>query len=96
VQRNGAAAIDLRLGDIERLSLPRADLVLANLTGAMLRRNAAALASLVPGGHLIVSGFLNEETDDVAQAFKSFAVSNERADEDGWSALVLRIRSAGG
>ena len=37
----------------------RADVVLANLTGALLERSAATLGALVtPGGHLIVSGFM--------------------------------------
>jgi ribosomal protein L11 methyltransferase len=39
------------------------DVVLANLTGGMLERFASKLAELVrPGGHLIVSGFMEGET----------------------------------
>jgi ribosomal protein L11 methyltransferase len=92
IQRNGAT-IDLRLGDIERLSLPRADLVLANLTGAMLRRNAVGIASFAAGGRVIASGFLNDESEEVERAFRPLTASSDRADEDGWSALLLHIRS---
>lgn len=91
IQRN-AAKVDLRLGDVERLSLPRADVVVANLTGAMLRRNVATLIALAPAGTLIISGFLVEETADVERAFAPFTASGQRADEDGWGALVLRLR----
>ena len=43
--------------------MSRSSIVLANLTGALLERDAGTLASLVePGGHLIVSGFMESET----------------------------------
>lgn len=93
VERN-RARVELRLGDLEELSLARADVVIANLTGAMLRRTVARLAALAPAGVLIVSGFLVEEAADVESAFAPLTLSHSRADEDGWAAIVLRMRSA--
>jgi ribosomal protein L11 methyltransferase len=69
---------------------PAADLVLANLTGAMLMRTAARLAALVvPGGQLVVSGFTSDEAGGVEAALTGFAVA-AREREDEWCACVLR------
>ena len=60
---NGASTrVELRALDLDRRGADALvgafDLVLANLTGAMLERHRAALAALVaPGGSLIASGF---------------------------------------
>ena len=82
-------AIVFRTGDIAALGAP-ADLVLANLTGAMLTRSAAFLASAVAaGGRLIVSGFMLDERDAVEAALTGFAVE-ARCDEQGWCAATLR------
>jgi ribosomal protein L11 methyltransferase len=79
-------------GDIAATREP-ADLVLANLTGAMLIRAADDLTRAVaPGGRLIVSGFVLDERADVEQALSAFAVE-ARLDEDGWCAATLRRRS---
>lgn len=84
-------AVDFRTGDIAALGEP-ADLVLANLTGAMLTRSADYLSrAVVPGGRLIVSGFMHDERDEVEAALSAFAVE-ARYDEDGWCAATLRRR----
>ncbi len=76
--------------DVFTAPWPAADLVLANLTGAMLVRTATQLASLVlPGGQLIVSGFIDDEATGVEAALTGFAVET-RDREDEWCALVLR------
>jgi ribosomal protein L11 methyltransferase len=72
----------------------RFDVVLANLTGAVLARHAAALAALaVPGGSLIASGFQQPEADAVAAALDHAGWTlRSRLDEDDWvgAAFVLR------
>ncbi len=69
-----------------------ADVVLANLTGAMLIRAAAPLAAMVvPGGTLVVSGFMHYERDGVEAALDAFDVVS-RTHEDEWCADVLRRR----
>jgi ribosomal protein L11 methyltransferase len=82
-------AVEFRSGDIAALGAP-VDLVLANLTGAMLTRSADYLAhAVVPGGLLVVSGFMDDERDAVETALTGFAVE-ARFDEDGWCAATLR------
>ena len=84
-------AVDFRVGDIAALGAP-VDLVLANLTGAMLTRSADHLArAVVPGGLLIISGFMHDERDEVEAGLSAFAVE-ARVDEDGWWAATLRRR----
>jgi len=80
----------------DRTQLGRFDLVLANLTGAMIAREAGLLASLVaPRGHLIASGFQPDEVDAVTTSLVPHGLTLvERADEDGWVGVKLgKVRS---
>jgi ribosomal protein L11 methyltransferase len=81
--------VEFRAADLLAGGLPTADIVTANLTGALLVRQAALLLQLLrPTGTLIVSGLLEEEEDDVVEAFRSARVVwKER--EEGWVALGL-------
>jgi ribosomal protein L11 methyltransferase len=89
---NGVA-IDIREADLAALSLPPADIVLANLTGAMLQRHAAALGSLVaPGGTLVVSGFSPGESDDVEAAVAAKVAVKRTAGEWGAAAFTCLNR----
>lgn len=66
------------------------DVVTANITGAMVARHAPALASWIrSGGHLIVSGFTEDEEDSVAGALRRAGLTVvAREDEDEWVALA--------
>jgi ribosomal protein L11 methyltransferase len=56
--------------DLQQADLSPADVVLANLTGAVLVHTASRLKSVLrPGGRLIVSGLQSHERDDVLAAF---------------------------
>jgi ribosomal protein L11 methyltransferase len=89
-----ARHVDVEVADLTSRELPRADVVTANLTGALLVRSAATLIGAVrPGGTLILSGVLAHERDDVCRAFAPAAVIWER-EEDGWVGLIF-TRSAG-
>ena len=68
------------------------DVVLANLTGGMLRSSAARLRELVnPGGVLITSGFDTDERPAVAEAL---GLTEDAAFvEDSWVGLVFRRRT---
>jgi len=92
VDLNGVAAdVDLRVADIRDPDLPHADIVIANLTGALLSRYRAELLARVPqAGRLIVSGFTVEEEPAVRQAFAPGAITGERDQEDEWVCLTLR------
>jgi len=66
------------------------DVVLANLTGGLLRRIAHQLISLVrPGGALVISGFQSFESDDVLAAFAPRTTSVRRVREGDWEAALL-------
>jgi ribosomal protein L11 methyltransferase len=69
---------------------PVSDLVVANLTGGMLRASAERIQSLInPGGLLVISGFDETERDAVRQAFSPFDLVRFLS-EEGWVSLVLR------
>ena len=89
VERNGTA-VELLESDLSRISVAPADIVLANLTGAVLQRYADSLKRLViRGGVLIVSGFSSGDLDDVARALNASQL--EPAQQDGWAAASLTI-----
>jgi ribosomal protein L11 methyltransferase len=70
--------------------LGAADVVAANLTGALHVRSAAPLlAAARPGGILILSGLQISERDDVRKAFAAAAVVRERT-EDEWVCFVMK------
>lgn len=88
--RNGAVgAIEIVEGDLASLAGRRAAVVVANLTGAVLQRHAAALRALViDGGTLIVSGF---SPDDVAGVTAALGVPVADVRRDGeWAAARLQ------
>jgi ribosomal protein L11 methyltransferase len=91
IARNGAApSIDIIRDDLASLRIERADIVLANLTGAVLVRYAEELRSLlVEGGYLILSGFAPQDVAVITSAFAGLTVIDEKADGE-WAALFLR------
>jgi ribosomal protein L11 methyltransferase len=85
-----AARVELCLGDLEKAELPPSDVVVANLTGALLVRAAGRIdAATRPGGTLIVSGLLTRERDEVRNAFGVFDLVAE-TEEGDWACLILR------
>ena len=92
---DSAHPVTFTVGDLMAMELPPADLVTANLTGALLIRAARRLQRAVgPGGALIVSGLLVEESDDVRRAFADLEIVGE-AEEDGWTTFTARRLSNG-
>jgi ribosomal protein L11 methyltransferase len=72
-----------------------ADILVANLTGALLAREAARLVAAVrPGGQLILSGLLNAERPDVAAAFLERTRLLAEPSEEEWTALLLEKPAA--
>jgi ribosomal protein L11 methyltransferase len=90
LERNGATGtIEVREEDLSSLTLSPADIVTANLTGAVLQKYANSLRRLVkPGGALIVSGFSPEESGDVLGALGLRAEREVREGE--WAAALVR------
>lgn len=82
--------VRFELKDLRAAPLPNADVITANLTGALLIRSAESLfAALNHGGSLIVSGLQSHERDDVVRAFRLGQVVWEGA-EDEWAAIIFR------
>lgn len=83
-------AVRFAVGDVA-VPGPAADVVLANLTGAMLIRDAGHLARwTAPGGHLVVSGFMEDERGAVEAGLAPAFDVRARLDDDGWCGLTLR------
>jgi len=91
IERNGAGpSIDIICDDLEGLRIERADVVLANLTGAVLVRHAEKLRGLaVAGGYLVLSGFAPLDAAVILAAFKG-ATAVDQSSEGDWSSLSLR------
>ena len=80
------------VGDLADTRLPAADLVVANLTGALLVREATALLGAVDGsGFLVVSGILDSEEEAVGRAFCDAEL--RRRDREGeWVCLTFNLK----
>jgi ribosomal protein L11 methyltransferase len=90
VRNGGDARIEIREADLGDLALQPADIVLANLTGAVLQRFALTLRSLAaPDGVLIVSGFSPDELPAVVTALDAVVVHDRHDGE--WCAATLTL-----
>ncbi len=85
----GALTTRFDLADLRDTPLPAADVVVANLTGAVLVQSAAVLSGAVRRqGTLIVSGLQAHERADVLAAFEGRSMVWS-AEEEDWVALAL-------
>ena len=96
IARNGAApSIDIICDGLDGLRIERADVILANLTGAVLVRYAAELRGLArDGGYSILSGFAPADVAVIRTAFAGLTLIHESAEGD-WAALTLRLSGFG-
>ncbi len=86
----GVSGVSFIAGDLATDRLEPADVVTANLTGALLVRSASRLLDAVSlGGILILSGLMKEERDAVVRAFGAEAPVWERT-EDEWVGLAVK------
>ena len=87
---NHESRIALEVADLRASAIGQFDVVVANLTGGLLMATAPRLQSFaLPGGRLVLSGFLEEEERDVLAAFPD-CLSESRAQDDEWRCAVLR------
>jgi ribosomal protein L11 methyltransferase len=96
IARNGGAgAIDVICDDLNTLKAEPADVVLANLTAAVLVRHASRLMKLTrPHGYLVLSGFAPDHLmTEIQSAFEGMQVVKEIGEGD-WSAVCLQRASA--
>ena len=90
LELNPRARVTLIVGDLRSAVPGSANVVLANLTGALLISAAPQLRQLTkPGGRLILSGFVTREERDVLQAFAPLQIEH-RAQEEEWLCVTLR------
>ena len=93
IAANGLAdAIDLALGSLSDVNTG-SDLVVANILAPVIIAMASSgLAQRVnPGGVLVVSGILEEQTDAVTEALQDGGLHvTERRIQEEWAALVAR------
>lgn len=90
IDRNGATGrIEVLEVDLSSVSLRPADIVLANLTSAVLQRHADPLRRLAASsGVLVVSGFSRDELEAIAGALA--ATLRQVLDEGEWTAAILQ------
>jgi ribosomal protein L11 methyltransferase len=89
---NGAdSQIAVRQADIRTAEIDPADVVTANLTGALLIAEADRIRGLVrPAGQLVLGGFVAAESADVLAAYAPPFEVVQSAAEDEWHAARLR------
>jgi len=73
----------------------RFDTVVANILSSPLKLMAPMLAGRVaPQGHLVLSGVLARQAEEVAEAYAPFITLGVWAEQDGWVALHGQLGSA--
>ena len=72
LELNHVPNVKLRVGDVMTLPLRPADVVTANLTGALIGASDRLLTVVRPGGVLIMSGIHAAERDEVRRVFAGF------------------------
>jgi ribosomal protein L11 methyltransferase len=91
--RNGAGGqLHVQLAGLDDPALRPADVVCANLTGTLLRRQGARVQALVaPGGRAVLSGFTEDDAPWVREVFDACDVE-AIYEEEFWVAYVMRRR----
>jgi ribosomal protein L11 methyltransferase len=75
-------------GNPTRASSGQYDVVLANILAGPLIELAPGLAgSLAPGGHIVLSGVLEDQAEHVAAAYSGFCGRMQVREKDGWVLL---------
>ena len=83
----GVSSVSFETNDLRTLPDRRQpfafDVVTANLTGALLVQSREILESVVrPGGHLVLSGVMNHEREDVQRAFAALRLAWVREEQE--------------
>lgn len=86
---NRGASVVVREGDFRSATLEPVNVVVANLTGALLRDAAQRILDLtLPGGRVILSGVTKDEEASVVGAYSDAAVI-ARTEEAEWICVAL-------
>jgi len=91
LELNHVTNVELVVADLMKDALPQADVVVANLVGALIVRAAPRLlAAVASGGVLILSGILATERRDIEQAFTNREIAYV-VQEDEWLAVTISL-----
>lgn len=86
--------VTLRCYTVEAFVPSPAQIVLANILANPLRALAPALAGLVePNGHLVLSGILAEQAEELMDCYKTWFVFDPPVFAEGWTRLVGQRRA---
>ena len=92
VEKRNEADKDLVLQTVSE-SLPKADIVLANILAGPLHELASSMANLVvPNGALVLSGILKDQAVDLARTYSAWFDMDEPVFRDDWARLTGRRR----
>lgn len=91
--RRNDLAMQLEIRDAGDLPSGPFDVVLANILAEPLRQLAPELARLCPTGCLLLSGLLEAQAAEVADAYSPWFDIETAARRDGWIALTGRRRA---
>jgi len=92
VALNHETRIALEAADFRTVKIGQFDLVIANLTGALLTDSAEWLkSSAISGGRLVLSGFMDHEEHELLASFDGCVIES-RLLEDEWVCLTLVLR----
>lgn len=87
---NRAADVTLRAEDVRSSAAEPFDVVVANLTGALLRDAAKPLQDHgAEGAHFVLSGFTRNEEADVLRSYAGLTVKS-RTEQDEWLCVTLQ------
>ena len=95
VAANGVETlVEPMLGDVARIAGRRYDFILANINRNILLRDMSAYAAaLLPGGDLLMSGFLEDDVPAVVAAAEAQGLRFvSTASRDGW--MMVRVQKA--
>ena len=87
---NPGTTVTLRAADLRSTDGETFDIVMANLTAALLIGSSGRLRDLAaPGARLILSGFQHDEEAAILAAYSDFALRN-RSEEEGWVCIDVQ------
>jgi len=91
-ERNAITADRLEIGHPDAAMPGSADLLLANiLSGPLIRLRPVFASLLKPGGRVVLSGILREQTHEVVTAYRSEFSLGEPVSKDEWVLVEGRL-----
>jgi len=94
-QLNGIKNVEAVFGDENKFPQKPFDIILANINKNIISKNISTLSSLLqPNGLLFISGFLQQDVDDLLSlANNNHLTLLEKKEKDGWVCMKLSKNS---